>query len=319
MAGPDSNYTTGQSTNLWMNNNVRGNLPAQRSSEVSELGARGVTVPDPPVSSSSLGPNIDKTVVFPGIREAISYVLASLEDGAPPGYRDSVFRAVRALSVHIDRLFSIAVRMELARNFLAAKVDWQENCISDLHSEIKALKSLPDNSNVSTVINGGLSLCLISPDRIDRSPSIVRGDDAGSTQDLTLSRMSLPMVLSEEQPDKGFDDNLLVEEILRIEDSIVRINSEITSKTASLLEIDAAAESALTNMISPKDHGVSWQDSDRVERARRRSEANRPRGGIHPNKWPHDYCYGYGQCNEYKLTVTGVSEPQWQAGGPYGP
>ncbi|CAL1671626.1 unnamed protein product [Lasius platythorax] len=169
--------------------------------------------------------------------------------------------------------------MELARNFLAAKVDWQENCISDLHSEIKALKSLPDNSNVSTVINGGLSLCLISPDRIDRSPSIVRGDDAGSTQDLTLSRMSLTMVLSEEQPDKGFDDNLLVEEILRIEDSIVRINSEITSKTASLLEMDAAAESALTNIISPKDHGVSWQDSDRVGRARRRSEANRPRGG----------------------------------------
>ncbi|CAL1671613.1 unnamed protein product [Lasius platythorax] len=155
--------------------------------------------------------------------------------------------------------------MELARNFLAAKVDWQENYILDLHSEIRALKSLPDNLNVSsmsTTINGGLSLCLISPNRFNRSPSIARGDDAISTQNLTLSRMSLPMVLSEEQQDKGIDENLLVEEILRVEDSIVRINSEITSKTANLLELDAAAESALTDIISLEDHSVSWQDSD---------------------------------------------------------
>lgn len=169
-----------------MNSNIRRNLPAQRRSEVSELVARGVKVPDPPVSSSGLGPNIDKTVIFPGIREAIFYVLASLEDGAPPDYQDSVFRAVRALSVHVDELFSIAVRMELARNFLAAKVDWQENYISDLHSEIKALKSLPDNSNVSNMINGGLLLCLTSPNSFNRSLSIARGDDVIPTQDLTL-------------------------------------------------------------------------------------------------------------------------------------
>lgn len=65
------------------------------------------------------------------------------------------------------------------------------------------------------------------------------------------------MVLSEEQQVKGIDENLLVEEILRVEDSIVRINYEISSKTASLLEMDAVAESALTNIISLKDHSVS--------------------------------------------------------------
>ncbi|CAL1682480.1 unnamed protein product [Lasius platythorax] len=196
-------------------------------------------------------------------------------------YQDSVFRAVRALSVHVDRLFSIAVRMELARNFLAAKVDWQENYISDLRSEVRTLKSLPgylNASNISTMMNGGLSFCLVSPNSFNRSPSIARGDDVTSMQDSTLSRMSLPMVFSEEQQDKCIDENSLVEEILRVEDSIVRINSEITSKAASLLELDAAAESALTNIVSLEDHSDSWQDSDRVGRVRRRSGANRPRG-----------------------------------------
>ncbi|KMQ87991.1 hypothetical protein RF55_12598 [Lasius niger] len=206
--------------------------------------------------------------------------------------------------------------MELDRNFLAAKVDWQNNYILDLHSKIKALKSLPNSSSVSTVINEGLSLSLISLGGIDCSPSIVRGDDVISTQDLTLSRLSLPIALSEEQPDKDLDDNLLVEEILRIEDSIVRINSEISSKTASLLEMDAAAESALTNIIAPKGHGVNWQDFDRAGRARRRSEANRPRGGSTRISGQTTHAMEMDNENEINLPSQGFRSPSDRREGP---
>ncbi|CAL1672232.1 unnamed protein product [Lasius platythorax] len=183
--------------------------------------------------------------------------------------------------------------MELARNFLAAKAVWQENRISELRLEMKALKSLLENhpiniSNVSIMTSGGLSLSLVSPGRTDRSPSILRGDNDITRPDSSLSQMELSSMLPEEQHNERIDENSLIKEMLRVEDTIVRMNTEISSKNASLLELDAAAESALANIVSfdPRDN---WQNFDRVGRARRRGEADR------------------------------VSEPQWQAGGPYGP
>ncbi|KMQ85466.1 hypothetical protein RF55_15972 [Lasius niger] len=101
----------------------------------------------------------------------------------------------------------------------------------------------------------------------------------------SLSQINLSATLSEEQHDGRTNENSLVEEILKVEDSIVRMSAKISSKTASLLELDAAAESALANIISLDDPRDSWQNFDRVGRARRRGGANR------------------------------VSESQWQAGG----
>ncbi|KMQ92348.1 hypothetical protein RF55_7681 [Lasius niger] len=223
---------------------------------------------------------MDNTVFLSRTRDAISYVLTSLEDGAPPSYEDGIYRAVRMLSFHMDRLFSFATKTELARSFLIAKIDWQENHICDLRSEVMALRSLPGNLpnilDVSILMNEGLSFRMISPNRLNRSPSTVRGEDVTPVQESILSQNSLPAVLSE---DGCIGENPLVKEILRVEDSIARINSEITSKAACLLELDAAAESALANIATLDDRSDSWRELDRVGRARRRSEANRPRGG----------------------------------------
>lgn len=62
----------------------------------------------------------------------------------------------------------------------------------------------------------------------------------------------------------------------KIQNSIDRINCEIASKTVSLKEMDVAAETALASLISHEEPEDNWQDT---ERARRRGEASRPRGG----------------------------------------
>ena len=80
-------------------------------------------VPDSPVSSSGVGLNdaaIDNLheVLPVRIREAVSYALMTLEDNAPYTYRGNVRRAVTA---HVEELFSATVKLELARKYLAVK------------------------------------------------------------------------------------------------------------------------------------------------------------------------------------------------------
>ncbi|KMQ91209.1 gag-pol polyprotein [Lasius niger] len=161
---------------------------------------------------------------------------------------------------------------------LAAKAVWQENQISELRLEVRILKSLLGNhpislSNVSIMASGGLSVNLVSPGRIGRSPSVLRSDNDITLPDSSLSMMDLSFTLPEGRHSECIGESSLVKEMLKVEDSIIRKSAEISSKNASLLELDAAAESALANiaLFDPRDNR---QEIDRVGRARRRGEAN---------------------------------------------
>ncbi|KMQ83646.1 hypothetical protein RF55_19461, partial [Lasius niger] len=67
--------------------------------------------------------------------------------------------------------------------------------------------------------------------------------------------------------------------MLRVEVLIERISAEISDKVASLLELDAAANSALANFVSHQHEDNNWQDTKWAERAHRRDEAGRSREG----------------------------------------
>lgn len=89
-------------------------------------------VPGPSASSSRIGLSSNDMrmdavsgLVPSRICDAIAYILISLEDNAPLTYRGNVSRAVRAVAGHTEELFSAATKLELARNYLAAKLNWQ--------------------------------------------------------------------------------------------------------------------------------------------------------------------------------------------------
>ncbi|KMQ90172.1 gag-pol polyprotein [Lasius niger] len=220
----------------------------------------------------------------------------SLEDNAPYEYQGNVHRAVRAVSFYVEELFSTANKLELARNYMAAKLNWQKEQMRALCSELRMLRPSPGNYEYAirdhawnvpdvSVLTGSalsLSLQLISSDYLNRSPSVIRGDDGSSagsrSSDKQLLRIGTTSPNDEVQVNRIRDDTL-IEEIFRVEDAIDRISSEIASKTASLLELDVAAETALADFVSLKEPEDSWQNSNRVGRARRRGEASRPRAG----------------------------------------
>ncbi|CAL1672812.1 unnamed protein product [Lasius platythorax] len=196
------------------------------------------------------------------MRKAIACVLTCLEDNAPSTYKGNVSRATRMITSHVEELFSCAMKLELARNYMATRIKLQDGQIRILYSELSILRTSSRScgcllqehswniSDLSLVAERGLSLRLMSPDRVRRSPSMLRGDETNSSMEHNqLSILGSSVPLGEEQIDSAGGDTLIAE-LIRVEVSIDRINSEISNKTASLLELDAAADTALANIFS---------------------------------------------------------------------
>ncbi|CAL1672252.1 unnamed protein product [Lasius platythorax] len=65
-----------------------------------------------------------------------------------------------------------------------------------------------------------------------------------------------------------------------MEVSIERINAGISDRSASLLELETATNSALADFVTHHPSDNVWQETERVERTRRRSGASRSKEGI---------------------------------------
>lgn len=230
-------------------------LPSQRRSDASEFGAWRAMVPGPLVSSSCVGPinnNIRmdavSDIVPARIRETIAYALNSLENSAPLMHKESVRRVIDVVTIHVDELLSAAIKLGLARDYLATRNSWQENEIFSLRSELYLLRSSSRNqgcpmrdytlSALDLSILADFSWRLIVSNN-NRPPNVLRGDKADPEEsDVCLSQLSVmgpPASLMEKSTD-CIDRNILVTEILRVEDSIGRISTEISTRTASILD-----------------------------------------------------------------------------------
>lgn len=122
-----------------------------------------------------------------------------------------------------------------------------------------------------SVLAGGFSLRLTSSDSFERSLSILRGEDidelgSGVSQ---LSKIG-SLASSGERLASPNDQSILIAEMTRVENSIGRINIEISNKAASLLEMDVAADTALADIVSNEDpEEDDWLINERVGRTRR--------------------------------------------------
>ncbi|KMQ84932.1 gag-pol polyprotein, partial [Lasius niger] len=84
----------------------------------------------------------------------------------------------------------------------------------------------------------------------NRSHSVIRGDDSPTNVD--SGRLSLPgsPIISGDRSTAIQSGDRLIAEMLWVEVSIEKINAEISNRTASLSELEAATNSALTNLAT---------------------------------------------------------------------
>lgn len=148
-------YTLGKISINMMENKKDENLRAQGLSEAPGFGARGVTVPGSPVSSSGLGP-VESTLStkikdsdncksrlkrLPAdhIYEDITRAMETLNLASCYASR-RIRDAVDSISDGARELYIISFELEEARNYLVAKAEQLNRRIEDLDSEIRALK-----------------------------------------------------------------------------------------------------------------------------------------------------------------------------------
>ncbi|CAL1672184.1 unnamed protein product [Lasius platythorax] len=93
-----------------------------------------------------------------------------------------------------------------------------------------------------------------------------------------MSSLGSSTILAARSP-ANLSGEKLIAEMLRVEVSIERINAEISDRSASLSELEAATNSALTSIVAQHPINKVWQEGQRVERTRRRSGASRSREG----------------------------------------
>jgi len=256
------------------------NLQAQGTSDTPGFGARGVVVPDPAVSSSCDGPkkisfvrksldnkianklflcNLSSTRIFEDTRTALS----SLEELSLQASRRTQC-VIETISERTRELYLMAVRMELARDYLLDRIECQGSRMRDLDAEIKALRLLLASGRESPVLRmnddtwgilkntqdpsdflereastSRLSLSII------RSPSVIRGDRAESDEGisaLSILEGTISTVASSLRMEEVHTDEILAAEISQREDAVAFIMKEIIMRTATVVDLDKTQE-----------------------------------------------------------------------------
>jgi len=292
------------------------NLQTQGTSDTPGFGASGVVVPDPAVSSSCDGPrkrslveksldnkstnkvflrNLISTRIFEDTRTALS----SLEEISLQASRRTQ-GVIEIISERTRELYLMAVRMELARDYLLDRIEHQGNRIRELDAEIKALRIFASGresptlrmSDVSWEIFKNIQDPLDFSEReasasrlslsIVRSPSLVRGDRAesdGGISALSILEGTIATVASGLRMEEVYTDEILATEITQRENAVAFVMKEIIMKTATMVDV----EKTHTRKLDETEHiiddlGESMDNDQWAGRAHRRSEANRPRG-----------------------------------------
>lgn len=236
-------------------------------------------VPGPPASSSGLGPVIRlrcdristrwrdaiRTAQYSVSRRSRDRTIAMLNvlDREIPFFTGRMRYTFEALADCIEDLFVSVNSMEAARNYLLRRAYQQEEQINNLHLEMEFL-SLDFGTSCNKRTRGQLSLQAIRENSSNaneilnlttRPSSVLRGDSSDDNDTaLDLS---------------GIDDLPVgPAEVCRNLDW----NLDRTAKNEALLDLDTATRTANNNLASSHE-----EDNNR---ARRRSEADRPRGGL---------------------------------------
>ncbi|KMQ92578.1 gag-pol polyprotein [Lasius niger] len=171
-----------------------------------------------------------------------------------------------------------------ARDYLVVKSRGQEDWIRFLRSELSARgfssrdREYVNFSDLSLTAERTSLRFSRTLDDFFQSCSILRGDSPTNSDFGRLSLPGSPTIMAARSPASSSGEKLIAE-ILRVEVSIERMSAEITDRSASLSELEAATNSALANVVALHPVDKVWQNKERVERTRKRGEASRSREG----------------------------------------
>ncbi|XP_070162482.1 uncharacterized protein [Polyergus mexicanus] len=283
-------------------------VPGQGKSESPGLGGSRVMVPDPPPSSSYAGPyeavindflaadqepmksnggSASNTLTAEGWNPEEEFIeilkeITVFEDNLPLNCRKKVRLVVEGITDYTRELCVKMAKLERARRYLWAKVDNQRDQIQMLQSEL-VNRHLELDTLRSLLFDQGFyddeqqEKCRT---HATGSPGVIRGEDmvVGKLDfDLSFAIDSAP-VRSKEEHTAGQDT--LIDEINRIRESIDLTQEKIIEKSVDLLELDVAAETALSSLVPLEDLRGDQETWNRAGRARRCGDTSRPRGRL---------------------------------------
>ncbi|KMQ92971.1 gag-pol polyprotein [Lasius niger] len=208
------------------------------------------------------------------IRERALDILATIGSDRRIMNSHELYSAVIMAMDCVDGLFSTPDKLKRGRDYLLTRIRDQATSFNFNLIVQGPVNRGSFNSPIGEIFCDDLMSPphLLVNNRSLGSPSVLRGDDEIEQMKINLSRFGTSLDLSRMRT--GTDQDL-VDRLKKVQEKIDRINQEIAIKNASLRTLDAASESVLGKLVSD----VSLETDQRVGRARRRGEANRPRGG----------------------------------------
>ncbi|KMQ84552.1 hypothetical protein RF55_17562, partial [Lasius niger] len=224
----------------------------------------------------------DEEISISHLCERALGTLALLENACLPDGLRSTRCAIRMTMASVIMTFRLADRLERSRSYLRARltdIGGQFRTLSEEVSVLRAVSSSSSSSARGSVLGGSGGL---DP----ATPSLIAAPLDMTPFNPEVSLMGASVLAPVDEPSFGWvnDERALTAEIQRSQSTIKRIDMEISAKKTVISEIDEAAAAALDDLMADQllrieDPISSDVCPSRAERARRRGEASRSRGG----------------------------------------